>query len=156
VVLDPGLALSQRCGVFTDGLAPTLVLASPAAVARRGGRFGEAEVEAVAHDGDGRPVLAAVLAALHRRGCHAVFVEGGGVTVSRFFAAGLLQRLQVAVAPVFIGDGRAGVRLPPVASMADCPRPACRVFRMGGDVLFDFDLGSPAATATNPVIRRLD
>jgi riboflavin-specific deaminase-like protein len=156
VVLDPGLALAQGCGVFTDGVAPTLVLGSPEAVARRGGRIGEAQVVAVPHDRDGRPVLAEVLALLHCRGCHAVFVEGGGVTVSRFFAAGLLQRLQVAVAPVFIGEGRAGVRLPPSASMADCPRPACRLFRMGGDVLFDFDLAAPGATAADPVVRRMD
>ena len=35
-----------------------------------------------------------------------VFVEGGGVTVSRFLEADLLDRLQIAIAPVLIGEGR--------------------------------------------------
>jgi diaminohydroxyphosphoribosylaminopyrimidine deaminase / 5-amino-6-(5-phosphoribosylamino)uracil reductase len=43
---------------------------------------------------------------------------------------------------VIIGDGRPAIRLPARASLRDCPRPSYRVFRMGGDVLFDCDLSS--------------
>jgi riboflavin biosynthesis pyrimidine reductase len=74
-------------------------------------------------------------------------VEGGGVTVSAFFEANLLDRLQIAIAPVLIGDGRPAIRLAPHASLRDCSRPAYRVFRMGGDVLFDCDINGPANTA---------
>ena len=35
-----------------------------------------------------------------------MFVEGGGVTVSSFLEAGLLDRLHIAVAPLLIGEGR--------------------------------------------------
>ena len=69
-----------------------------------------------------------------------IFVEGGGVTVSMFLEANLLDRLQMAIAPLIIGDGRPAIRLPPRATLSDCHRPRYRVFRMGGDVLFDCDL----------------
>ena len=39
------------------------------------------------------------------RGCRRILVEGGGVTVSKYLKANLLDRLQVAVAPFIIGDG---------------------------------------------------
>jgi riboflavin biosynthesis pyrimidine reductase len=76
-----------------------------------------------------------------------VFIEGGGVTVSAFLEANLLDRLQIAVAPVLIGDGRPAIRLPAHTHLRDCRRPAYRVFRMGGDVLFDCELGTTPAAA---------
>ena len=66
--------------------------------------------------------------ALLARGCHAVFVEGGGITVSRFMNAGLLDRVQIAVAPLFIGHGRAGMRLAARQSLQDCLRPRTDCF----------------------------
>ena len=39
-------------------------------------------------------------------------IEGGAETVSRFLAAGCLDRLHVTVAPTIIGSGRAGFVLP--------------------------------------------
>ena len=44
--------------------------------------------------------------ALAARGMRVLFIEGGGITVSRFFGAGALDRLHLAVAPVLIGQGR--------------------------------------------------
>ena len=80
------------------------------------------------------------------------------MTVSRFLQADLLDRLQVAVAPFFIGRGRRGINLPGTRVLADCARPRHRVFRMGADVLFDLDLraapaGVPAAGSPGPVVR---
>jgi riboflavin biosynthesis pyrimidine reductase len=66
------------------------------------------------------------------------------VTVSAFLQADLLDRLQIAIAPVIIGDGRPAIRLAPHARLSDCRRPRYRVFRMGGDVLFDCDLHGEA------------
>ncbi len=143
VVIDPRRELDPSLGVFTDGAAATLVVCAHGAPAHR--RLpARVEVMAVAADAGGHPDLVAVLEGLRARGCHGVFVEGGGVTVSRFLEAGLLDRLQIAVAPVFIGQGRAGVRLPPSASMRECLRPRHRIFRMGADVLFDCDLRADA------------
>jgi riboflavin biosynthesis pyrimidine reductase len=56
---------------------------------------------------------AQVLRLLRARGFARVFVEGGGVTVSTFLQANLLDRLQIAIAPVLIGNGRPAIRLPP-------------------------------------------
>jgi riboflavin biosynthesis pyrimidine reductase len=88
------------------------------------------------------PDVVQVLAILRARRCARVFVEGGGITVSAFLEAGLLDRLQIAIAPVLIGSGRPAIRLAPQASLRDCRRPAYRVFRMGGDVLFDCEIGA--------------
>jgi len=93
----------------------------------------------------------AVLDCLAGRGLQRVFVEGGGITVSRFLAAGCLDRLQIAIAPVLIGDGRPAVRLRPQVRLRDCRRPGYRVFRMGGDVLFDCDLSLTPDAMTNVV-----
>jgi riboflavin biosynthesis pyrimidine reductase len=69
-----------------------------------------------------------------------LFVEGGGVTVSRFLRLGLLERLQITVAPLIIGRGRRGVSLPGVMRLSDALRPASRAYRMGADVLYDLSL----------------
>ena len=84
--------------------------------------------------------LGAVLDALRGQGLRRVLVEGGGITVSRFLQAGLLDRLHVTVAPLLIGSGRAALTLPPVETIAQAIRPRCRHFHLGEDVLFDLDL----------------
>jgi riboflavin biosynthesis pyrimidine reductase len=59
-----------------------------------------------------------------------------------FLAANLLDRLQVAIAALIIGDGRPAIRLPAPVALGDCLRPRYRVFSMGGDVLFDCDFSA--------------
>ena len=49
-----------------------------------------------------------LLALLKAQGIDQLFVEGGGVTVTGF-VSGLMDRLHLAVAPVFIGEGRRGI-----------------------------------------------
>ncbi len=154
VILDPRAQLPARYRVFTDGLARTVVVHAQgvATVAP-----GNAEVLVVPHT-DGRLDLRALLAALHARGLNVVFVEGGGATVSGFLEAGLLDRLHVAIAPLVTGSGRRGLSLPARDKIADCLRPAHRVFTMGGDVLFDCDLRAPssaASTSSNDDITRV-
>lgn len=50
---------------------------------------------------------AGVLADLHRRGIGSVLVEGGGEVLAAFVAAGLFDRVEVAVAPLLIGGREA-------------------------------------------------
>jgi len=148
VVIDPNRRLGHRYRVFSDGDAPTLHLChagrARGRIGDRGPRTGEAEVVGIEGAGpgepDGRLDLGQLLAALHARGLHRVFVEGGGRTVSAFLAAGRLDRLHLAVAPLVIGEGRPAVRVPLATSPRRSMRPAPRVYRMGCDVLFDCEL----------------
>jgi riboflavin-specific deaminase-like protein len=148
VVIDPRRRLAAGLRLFSDGAAPTLLVCD-AAHARAGERFGAAEVVGLPAR-DGRLDYALILDLLHRRGCRTVFVEGGGATVTGFLDAGLLDRLQVTVAPALLGLGRPGLRLPEAPRLADARRLTCRVHRMGDDVLFDCDLRAGAPTADDP------
>ena len=139
VVLDPGRGLAPQHRVFTDRSVETIYVCARSLVRTGEERFGCASILAVGGVAE-RLELGELMAALHARGCYRVFVEGGGVTISTFLEANLLDRLHLAIAPLLIGDGRAAIRLPARAALGDCHRPRYRVFRMGGDVLFDCDL----------------
>ncbi|MEE4376132.1 MAG: RibD family protein [Candidatus Competibacteraceae bacterium] len=143
VVIDPALRLRDDYRIFTDGVAETLVVCAEDSVTSRT-THGQATVVKVPTCGR-RLELSSVLAALRDRGLHLLFVEGGGVTVSDFLQAGLLDCLQITVAPLVIGSGRPGIRLPSVTTLSDGIRPHVRVFRMGQDMLFDCDLSAAAA-----------
>lgn len=139
VVLDPQLRLPVSHGVFTDGAAPTLRIRArgvplPAALVSDG--VEDLEVDAPA----GKLDLGALVTLLGSRGLRTVLVEGGGVTISAFLAAGLVDRLHIVVAPFILGEGRPGVRVPSPEHLKDCLRPPPRVYALGGDMLFDCDL----------------
>jgi diaminohydroxyphosphoribosylaminopyrimidine deaminase / 5-amino-6-(5-phosphoribosylamino)uracil reductase len=135
VVLDMRRRLGPDHRVFADGEAPTLVLCAEA-LATSDARVGQAEVVGVpTRDGSLRPQ--AVLQCLAARGLRRVFVEGGGITVSRFLAAGCLHRLQITVAPLIIGSGRPSITLPEIERMSAGLRPAIRRFALGQDLLFE-------------------
>jgi len=139
VVLDPSRRLADHYKVFTDDSAETLYICTDPSIRQDDKSMGRAEVLAV-HDQPHGMDAAAVLKLLRERGCHRIFVEGGGVTVSMFLQADLLDRLQVAIAPLIIGSGRPAIRLPAREALSECRRPRYRVFRMGDDVFFDCDL----------------
>jgi diaminohydroxyphosphoribosylaminopyrimidine deaminase / 5-amino-6-(5-phosphoribosylamino)uracil reductase len=135
VVLDANLGLPRDRDVFRDGAAKTLVLA---AADRAGGetRVGDAEVVTLTGEGD-RLAPAAIRAALARRGLHWLLIEGGGVTVSRFLAAGAIDRLQIALAPVILGSGRPSLQLPEITTLSSALRPRVRHVPLGGDLLIE-------------------
>jgi diaminohydroxyphosphoribosylaminopyrimidine deaminase / 5-amino-6-(5-phosphoribosylamino)uracil reductase len=135
VVLDPGRRLGADYRVFNDGDAPTLLLCA-AKLAKPGERQGQAEVLGVASL-DHSLCPHAVLDCLAGRGLARVFVEGGGVTVSHFLAAGCLHRLQITIAPLILGSGRPSITLPEIEQLSAGLRPAVRRYELGADVLFD-------------------
>jgi diaminohydroxyphosphoribosylaminopyrimidine deaminase/5-amino-6-(5-phosphoribosylamino)uracil reductase len=147
VVFDPArrVGLDPKYRVFDDATARTLYFCARELIRPDETHFGTAEIISIDED-DPRSdaALAAVFAHLRRSGCPRIFIEGGGVTVSAFMQAELLDRLHVAIAPLIIGDGRPAIRLAPQQKLRDCRRPQYRVFRMGGDMLFDCDLHSEA------------
>jgi diaminohydroxyphosphoribosylaminopyrimidine deaminase / 5-amino-6-(5-phosphoribosylamino)uracil reductase len=158
VVLDPTRGLEPQYRVFTDGAAETLYVCARSLVKPGEHHVGCAQVVGVDEAADGAIDLQAVVRLLRGRGCTRIFIEGGGVTMSMFLAANLLDRLHIAVAPMLIGDGRPAIRLPPRAALGDCHRPKYRVFRMGGDILFDCDLSSEetdSAPDSEPLVTRV-
>jgi diaminohydroxyphosphoribosylaminopyrimidine deaminase / 5-amino-6-(5-phosphoribosylamino)uracil reductase len=152
VVFDPSRRLEPSYKIFTDGAAPTLYVCGQSHLRPGDSEMGQAAIIGFDDAASGQEVVE-VMKILRAHGCSRVFVEGGGVTVSAFLEADLLDRLHVAVAPLLIGEGRPAIRLTPHANLRDCRRPDYRVFRMGGDVLFDCDLrqnvdASSAASAS--------
>jgi riboflavin-specific deaminase-like protein len=153
VILDPACRLPLDLCVFSDRQAETLrVCAAGNASAHRILAPRECLIE-LAVDQSGFD-LTELLRQLRARGYHRVLIEGGGVTVSSFLRADLLDRLHIAVAPVLIGDGRPAVRLPPRLRLQDCLRLQHRVYRSGDDILFDCDLRSAAAVAGSGISSR--
>jgi riboflavin-specific deaminase-like protein len=149
VVIDPTRRLADHFRVFSDDSADTWYVCDRSLIQPGEERFGKARVLGLEGSADDLDV-SVLQDLLRERGCHRIFVEGGGITVSAFLAANMLDRLQMAIAPLIIGEGRPAIRLPAPNALSDCQRPSYRVFRMGGDVLFDCEL-RVANTATPPL-----
>jgi riboflavin biosynthesis pyrimidine reductase len=133
VVLDPSGRLPTWHRVFDDAARTLVVTACDAP-------RGAVEALRVPH-GDAGFDLRALLAMLAARGLRRVFVEGGGVTVSGFLAAGLLDRLHVTVAPLLMGGGIKAFPVPLVDDLARARRFGWSIHRLGCDVLLDIPLG---------------
>jgi riboflavin-specific deaminase-like protein len=138
VVLDAEGRLDDRRHVFSDDSARTLVV-------RRA--LGANDPPMMSDGVLSMPVAAAggfdprlLIDVLREHGYRRVLVEGGGITVSRFLQAGVVDRLHVTVAPLLLGSGRPGLTLAPIESLDLALRPPCRHFRLGDDMLFDLDL----------------
>lgn len=140
-VLDPnGRAPADVSPLAPEAGAPTTLhlvgaslmasLAAPAAHVRR------VALPHAGRDVEPRDVLAVLASAGFRR----VLVEGGADTISRFVAAGAMDRLHVLVAPLLIGSGRPGLNLPPIERLGDAARPRMHRYSLGDDTLFDLAL----------------
>ncbi|MBR0656180.1 RibD family protein [Plastoroseomonas arctica] len=131
IILDPAGRLPPSHQVFGDGPPSILVTCTGKAT-----RHGEAAVLRLPAPLD----LAALLARFAAMGLTRLFVEGGGITVSRFLAAGCLDRLHVTIAPVILGSGIPAFTLPQASCIADGLRASFRVFPMDPDILLDMPL----------------
>jgi diaminohydroxyphosphoribosylaminopyrimidine deaminase/5-amino-6-(5-phosphoribosylamino)uracil reductase len=139
VVLDPQGRAGEHLKLLSAAAAPTLLFGARGA--KRPQRTLGAHVEQVEVASDGRKLdLRQVLAELAARGLRRVFVEGGGITVSRFLQEGLLHRLQLTIAPKIIGSGTHAFELEPIAELSDAITLRSRRFALGDDILFDCDL----------------
>jgi riboflavin-specific deaminase-like protein len=136
VVLDPDCRLDDTYRVFRDG-PETLLLCAPGMA--RADRLGSGVVVPVPRGPAGLD-SAAILAELRARGLRRIFVEGGGVTVTRFLAAGALDRLHVTVAPLVMGGGVPAFPLPPIERLEQGRRFAWTAHRIGSDILLDIPL----------------
>jgi len=137
VVIDRRRRVPASHHLFTDNAAPTLRLVAgdyqpgPKAKLQRG----VLDVPCLGHNQ--QPVCPAhILAVLADFGLHKIFIEGGGVTVSSFLNAQLLDRLHVMVAPMIIGSGRPAFTLPDIDQLDEALRPKATMVNLGSDMLF--------------------
>jgi diaminohydroxyphosphoribosylaminopyrimidine deaminase/5-amino-6-(5-phosphoribosylamino)uracil reductase len=136
IVLDPNGRLSPGAKVLGDDGIRRLVVTAEGVKPKL-----PAGVEVVPVPAAGGEIApAAILAALAERGLARILIEGGAHTVSRFIAAGCLDRLHVMVAPIMLGAGQAGVTLKPIATADQALRAPMRAHLIGDEVLLDVDL----------------
>jgi 5-amino-6-(5-phosphoribosylamino)uracil reductase len=101
--LDPAARFFRGAGEGSDPEVPLrriVYAARPAVPKLRDQLGGLAEVA----DAGDRPQLADLVSDLGRRGVGRLMVEGGASLGSQFLAAGLVDELQLAIAPFFVGD----------------------------------------------------
>jgi riboflavin-specific deaminase-like protein len=136
IVLDPRGRLPADARVLTaDGVRRIIITADGV----RPSLPDDIEIAEIPARG-GEIAPAAILAALAERGLRRILIEGGAHTVSRFIAAGCLDRLHVMVAPIMFGSGQTGVTLAPIATADQALRSPMRAHLIGDEVLLDCDL----------------
>ena len=151
VVLDPHARLKAPLQIFSDGQARTVLLHRSSAeiaghemcfgphIADRAGRSCHQVERVIVPDSDENLSVNQIITSLNKLGLYRLFVEGGGITVSRFLQERSLDRLHVAVAPVLVGEGIDALKIKGVGKMMLAHRPPHAIYRMGDDVLWDFD-----------------
>lgn len=144
VVIDRNRRVPEHHHLFTDEAAPTLRLV--AGEYQPGNKLtprqGVTEVPCLGTSETTAPER--ILQVLADFGLRKIFVEGGGLTVSEFLNAGLLDRLHVMVAPMIIGSGRPAFSLPEIRKLDSALRPKAQMVSLGSDMLFDLDFSAPA------------
>jgi riboflavin-specific deaminase-like protein len=139
VILDPNRRLPPNARVLAaDGIRRLVITREN--VLGTGADGVEIVTLPVSHSRHIAP--AAILAALAERGFRRILVEGGADTISRFLAAGCLDRLHVVIAPIIIGAGPTSVSLPPIAKLEHARRAPMRAHSLGDELLLDCDLSA--------------
>ena len=141
VVLDPHARVPVSSTVLSTGPTPTVWLIG--AEAAPSPNVGD-HVRVVRLSPSATPQD--IIAVVRGQVAGSILVEGGGRTVSSFLAAGVLDRLFLTTAPVFIGDGVPGIRFRGTEVMAKALRTPFRRFELGDDMCTEYLL-SPAAVA---------
>lgn len=96
--------LDPHAEFFTSGHGEKLVYCPRSAARDIRDRLGDRAT--VVGLGD-EVTVADVVDDLNDRGVRTLLVEGGGTTITQFLASGLVDELQLAIAPFFVGDRRA-------------------------------------------------
>ena len=134
VIIDPDRRLEPDYRVFQDEAARTILLVRAAKLGD--GRHGHAAVLGIETSENGGCSPASVLEVLAAQGLRHLLIEGGGATVAHFWRAGCLDRLDLCVAPVIIGQGRESLPLPSVRSMDEAERFEPEIIPLGRDRLY--------------------
>ncbi|MGH3356087.1 MAG: GTP cyclohydrolase II RibA [Nocardioidaceae bacterium] len=153
VVLDPHSRVPRDAHVLVVDDAPTLWLVADDMPPPTVPAPHVEVVQLPRADGNRGFPPAHLLATLAARGLGRVLVEGGGLTVSRFLEADVLDRLLVTIAPLLVGDGVPGLRFRGRDRLADALRAPSRRFLLGDDVCVELNL---TGDTTDSVVWPLD
>lgn len=160
VIIDSQARLPTSLGVFTDSQVSTVLLHQSSAdlsglemsfgpkINTRSGDLVSQVNRWIVPDTVDAVSVSKIIDLLSSRGLRRLFVEGGGITVSRFFEAQALNRLHVAIAPLLVGQGTPALQLNGVAKMIQANRPPHSIYRMGEDILWDFDVSGAKVTVS--------
>jgi riboflavin-specific deaminase-like protein len=133
VVIDPHFRMPDCARMLEDGAAPIFAIQCEDRPRGPG-------VEPIVVGGEGQTIAPGdIVAALHARGFRRILIEGGAATVSAFLSAGALHRFHLSIAPIVIGSGPVGIRLPPIDGLDEALRPRTMTHQLGEDVVFDCD-----------------
>jgi 3,4-dihydroxy 2-butanone 4-phosphate synthase/GTP cyclohydrolase II len=141
VVLDSSLRTPDSAQILGTAAATTIVTTERSTEQRRAElRERGVRVEVVAESDDGVDLHAA-LAALRHMGVTSVLVEGGSHVLTSMLAAGVVDRLIVAIAPVVIGEGTEAVGALGISHVANAVRLDNRsVHMVDQDVVLAWDV----------------
>ena len=136
VIVDPNGRLPTTARVLAaDGKRRLVVTGDDARTQLPQG----VEIVRLTADG-GRIAPSTILAALAERGFRRILIEGGADTISRFLAAGCLDRLHIVVAPIILGSGPSSLAMAPIKRVEEAKRAPIRAHLLGEEVLLDCDL----------------
>ncbi|MCX5865743.1 MAG: bifunctional diaminohydroxyphosphoribosylaminopyrimidine deaminase/5-amino-6-(5-phosphoribosylamino)uracil reductase RibD [Deltaproteobacteria bacterium] len=142
VILDTALRLPLTARMLHQASSsPTWIFCGPDVDAKRAESLvgAGAVIKQVRLDGAGQLDLEAVLCELGRAQCTSVLVEGGSRVHGAFLRAGLVDEVNIFVAPIFIGaDGVPLLDTLGLQQVVDAPRfSTTKVRRFGNDVLIE-------------------
>lgn len=123
VILDASLRCPPAARVFSvENAAPTLLVHGPDAVKRREAFPDGAQFLEVPSSDEGKLDLSAVLDGLWERKIGSILVEGGATLLQSFLASGAYDKLEMFVAPCFLGISGQPLFSGQIALMAHAPR----------------------------------
>lgn len=138
VAIDPNGCMPPDCNLLAPqgqtGARTILVQADDQPI-RRG-----IETISLPRNSNGNLDPADILNALHARGLMTILIEGGATTIEYFIARKMVDRLHICIAPIIIGSGLPGLKLPHVSLLSQALRPRVISYDLGQDVMFDCEL----------------
>jgi 3,4-dihydroxy 2-butanone 4-phosphate synthase/GTP cyclohydrolase II len=144
VVLDSRLRTPPSAQILNADAATLIVTTHQAPPDRRSAMSDRGVMVRVAECGADGVAIRPALRALHDEGVDTLLVEGGGRVITSLLAAGVVDRIIVAIAPTIIGAGTQAVGDLGIALVADGMRLAnpC-VSAAGDDLLVAGDVAYP-------------
>jgi diaminohydroxyphosphoribosylaminopyrimidine deaminase/5-amino-6-(5-phosphoribosylamino)uracil reductase len=146
VVFDSALRISVETAIFRHPRRPIVICGEHAPVR-------DLPAEILRLPGS-RPAVEDALRALAQRGLHRVIVEGGAALHRSFLDSGLVDAVELFIAPLAIPGGRPWLGGSDLARLGDAPRwGAPEVLRLGDDVRLRYAvphrLGFPFVSPAN-------